>query len=78
MITADPADFRPRVSKGLLFQLKGDTAAAEEQFSKVMDLLPPDFPEREAVVAMIETARQQVGAPVRLLQVFHDMLGRQE
>ncbi|GAQ89940.1 hypothetical protein KFL_005790110 [Klebsormidium nitens] len=59
MIAADPADFRPRVSKGLLFQLKGDTAAAEEQFAKVMELLPPDFPEREAVVAMIETARQQ-------------------
>lgn len=62
MINEDPTDFRPRVSKGLLYQLKGNSTEAEEQFAKVMELLPADFPEREAVVTMIETARRQVCA----------------
>jgi tetratricopeptide (TPR) repeat protein len=63
MINEDPTDFRPRVSKGLLYQLKGNSTEAEEQFAKVMELLPADFPEREAVVTMIETARRQKQFP---------------
>ncbi|GBG78932.1 hypothetical protein CBR_g28648 [Chara braunii] len=59
IIEQDAKDFRPHLSKGLIYSIMGQVDKADKAFRKFRELCPEDFPHRKVMMELIQRAKRE-------------------